>query len=234
MRLYDPVIGRSAGLFLSAALLLTACAPQKPVTAELAPRTLKAVNLEETVSLRDEVMLAYSLTSYDAAGKPVAVVNGAWGVQPIKKGEQLTLTNAAPIQLPLPRNGRVVASLVLIEVDDYAQAQQTLAQVRKVHNLVSAPAALLLTATELLTPLKYVTAGLAAAGVGFQLVDRLDNDDLLGQSSSELREADVRRTGQTSLRVPARFSGQNLRDSFEYELVYDLVLKSFKIQSRRQ
>ena len=46
-------------------LLLTSCAAPKSLTAELTPRSLRANNLEETISRRDEVMLAYSLVSYD-------------------------------------------------------------------------------------------------------------------------------------------------------------------------
>ncbi|RYF49226.1 MAG: hypothetical protein EOO39_45865, partial [Cytophagaceae bacterium] len=165
------------------------CTRQPALTAELTPRSLKAVNLEETLTRRDELMMAYSLTSYDAQNKAVAVVNGGWGVESVQKDQQLDLQATAPqgehnpakpINLVIPRNGRIVASLVLIEVDDYNQARQTMTKIQKVHNLIAVPAGLLLTATEVLTPLKYVSAGLVASGVGLQLLDKLDDDDLLG------------------------------------------------------
>ncbi|WP_460975266.1 putative periplasmic lipoprotein [Spirosoma knui] len=229
---------RSCLLCLIPMLAFVGCARQPALTAELAPRSLKAVNLEETVSRRDELMMAYSLTSYDAANKPVAVVNGGWGVETVQKGQTLDLQasgprQAQPIQLELPRNGKIVASLVLIEVDDYNRAKQLLEQVRKVHNLVSGPAAFLITATEVLTPLKYVAAGLAASGVGLKLVDQLDDDDLLGQSSMEIAEAQFRQKKQRFVRVPAIFTGQNLRDAFEYRLEYDITLKTVKIRPVR-
>ncbi|GAB3031912.1 hypothetical protein GCM10027185_36270 [Spirosoma pulveris] len=212
------------------------------LTAELMPRSVKAINLEETISRRDELMMAYSLTSYDAQNKAVAVVNGGWGIESIQQEQQLNLQTAAsgehspakPISLALPKNGRIVASLVLIEVDDYSQARQTMAKIQKIHNLIAVPAGLLLTATEMLTPLKYVSAGLVATGVGLQLLDKLDQDDLLGQSSVELREADIRKKKQQFIRVPAIFTGQNLKDSFDYRLEYDITLKSVKIQPVRQ
>lgn len=219
------------------------CTRQPALTAELTPRALKAVNLEETLSRRDELMMAYSLTSYDAKNKAVAVVNGGWGVESVQKDQQLDLQAASPqgehnpakpIGLALPRNGRIVASLVLIEVDDYNQALQTMAKIQKIHNLIALPAGLLLTATEVLTPLKYVSAGLVASGVGLQLLDKLDDDDLLGQSSVELREADIRQKNLRFIRVPAIFTGQKLKDSFEYRLEYDITLKSVKIRSVRQ
>lgn len=211
-----------------------ACAPQKPLTAELRPRSLQAINLEETLSGRDELMMAYSLISYDAQNRPVGVVNGGWGVASVQKGQQPDLRSAQPIRLDLPRNGRLVASLVLIEVDDYQRARQTLDQVRRIHNVVAGPAALALTATEVLTPLKYVAAGLAASGIGLQLLDQFDNDDLLGQSSVELREADLRHKKQRLLHVPVVFTGQNRHDHYEYQLSYDIGLRHVQMQPNRQ
>ena len=220
-------------------ILIIACTRQPVLTGELLPRSLKAVNLEETLSRRDELMMAYSLTSYDAQNKPVAVVNGGWGVVSVQKGQQLDLqtngeSRANPISLDLPRKGRIVASLVLIEVDNYDQAKQTLAKIQKIHNLVAVPMGLLLTATEVLTPLKYVSAGLVASGIGLQLVDKLDEDDVLGQSSVTLYEANVRQKKQRFMQVPAVFSGKNLNDSFAYQLQYDILFKSVKIRPVRQ
>ncbi|MVM37648.1 hypothetical protein GO730_08615 [Spirosoma sp. HMF3257] len=243
MRIYSLFLAFSLSLFICS------CAPQPTLTAELVPRSLRAVNLEETISRRDELMMAYSLTSYDAKNKPVAVVNGGWGVETVKKDEQLNLQTARassdasgstehspakPISLQLPRNGRIVASVVLIEVDDYIQARQTISKIQKIHNIVALPIGLLLTATEVLTPLKYVSAGLVASGIGLQLVDKLDEDDLLGQSSVDLREADLRQKKQRLVHVPAVFTGQNMKDAFDYRLEYDILLKTVKIQPIRQ
>ena len=221
-------------LFCLILILLTACARQPMLTAELVPRSLKAINLEETISRRDELMMAYSMTSYDAQNKPVAVVNGGWGIETVKKDQQVDMQSAQPIRLPLPRNGRIVASLVLIEVDDYNQASKMMEQIRRVQSLVSGPASLLLNATEVLTPLSYVAAGLAASGIGLKLVDQLDDDDLLGQSSVDLVESTLRQQKQRLVHVPAVFTGQKMNDSFEYQLSYDITLKTVKIQPARQ
>lgn len=210
-------------------LLLASCAAPRPLTAELKPNSLKANNLEETLSRRDEVMLAYSLVSYDASNKAVGVVNGGWGVQAMSKGTSANLTQAVPVRLPMPKNGRIVASMVLIEVDDYNKAAELVSRIQKVHTVISLPAGILLTGAEALTPLKYVAAGLTAAGMGLQFANQLDDDDVLGQSSVELTDAASRKSGKQLMRVPARFTGQHLRDSFDYELTYDLTLKNVKI-----
>jgi hypothetical protein len=189
---------------------------------------LTAVNLEETVSQRDEIMLAYSLATFDAQNKPAGVVNGGWGVEPVRKGQVIELQSgnkpAMPIEITVPSGGRVVASLVLVEVDAYDRAQQLVDQVKRVHNVVAGPASWLLTAAEVLTPLRYVSAGLAASGVGLKLVDHLDDDDLLGQSSVDLAETELRQNKQGYVRVPVIFTGRNLRDAYEYRLTYDIRL----------
>ncbi len=226
---------RYAFLLIALGLTGMGCARQQLLMAELQPRTLTALNLEETLSQRDEVMLAYSLTAYDAQNKATAVVNGAWGVETVKKGQVSTLPpNARPISLALPRRGRIVASIVLIEVDDYARAGELLNRIQKINNLVNVPAGLLLSATEVLTPLKYVTAGLLAAGLGLRLTDHFDTDDVLEQSSTELRDTDGLRSGQRLRHVPAEFSGQHLRDRYQYKLTYDVALKTVKLAPANQ
>ncbi|MEZ0538823.1 hypothetical protein [Fibrella arboris] len=215
-------------------LFLASCAAPRPLTAELRPNSLKANNLEETISRRDEVMLAYSLVSYDAQNKAVGVVNGGWGVQSMTKGTSADLTKSIPIRLPMPKNGRMVASMVLIEVDDYNQASELLGKIQRVNTVISVPAGILLAGAEALTPLKYVAAGLTAAGMGLQFANQLDDDDVLGQSSVELTDAAIRKSGKRIMRIPAHFTGQHLRDSFDYELTYDLSLKNVKIEPSGQ
>ncbi len=219
----------SAYAILFTSLLLASCAAPKSLTAELIPRSLRANNLEETISRRDEVMLAYSLVSYDNQNKAVGVINGGWGVESMKKGQSASLGQTIPVRLPLPRGGKIVASVVLVEVDDFKTASSLVTQIQKINNIVAVPAGMLLTATEVLTPLKYVTAGLTAAGLGLQFANQLDDDDVLGQSSVTIDEATWRKSGKQFMHIPARFTGQHLRDSFDYELTYDVALKTLKM-----
>ncbi|RRB06472.1 hypothetical protein [Larkinella rosea] len=150
---------------------------------------LKAVNLEETISRKDELMMTWSLTAFDSQNRLVGVASSAWGVEKVKKGAVLSFENQAPVQLAIPKGGKVVASLLLIEVDDYTQAQQFIKRIRDVNGWIQVPVGLFEIGSELLTPLKYVTTALTAAGLGIQLTDRLDKDDILGQSSVEVKDS---------------------------------------------
>lgn len=209
--------------------LFTSCARQESVRFQIT--TLKALDLEETLTGRDELMLAYTLTSFDAAGKAAGVSNGSWGIVEAKTRQLFPMADFQPIEIPFPKNGKVVASLVLIEVDDYAQAQKTLATIKKYHDFIKIPAALAELADVTLTPLKYLSLGLTMAGVGFQLTDRLDADDILGQSSTELTYRQARLS--PVVRVPLTFENKHLGTGFRYELAYDLTTNKMAVRPRR-
>lgn len=216
-------------IFCLTALLFTSCARQEVTRFQIT--TLKALDLEETLTRRDELMLAYTLTSFDAAGKAVGVSNGSWGIVEAKTGQVFPATDFQPIEIPLPKNGKVVASLVLIEVDDYAQAQKTLATIKKYHDFIRIPAALAELADVALTPLKYLSLGLTVAGVGFQLTDRLDADDILGESSTALTYQQARLS--PVVRVPLTFENKHLGTGFHYEMAYDLTTNKMALRTRR-
>ncbi len=210
-------------------LLFSSCARQESTRFQIT--TLQAVDLEETLTRHDELMLAYTLTSFDAIGKAVGVVNGSWGIVEARTGQVFPASDFKPIEIPFPKNGKVVASLVLVEVDDYAQAQKTLATIKKYHEFIKIPAALAELADVALTPLKYLSLGLTMAGVGFQLTDRLDGDDILGQSSTELTYRQARLS--PVVRVPLTFRSQHLGTGFHYEMAYDLSTGKMAVKPRR-
>ncbi len=209
-------------------LFLTSCARQMLTSMQIT--SLQAVDLEETLTLRDELMMAYSLTSFDATGNAVAVSNGSWGIVEAKTGQVFPEKDFQSIHIPLPKNGKVVATLALVEVDDYAKAQKTLTTIRKYHDFIKIPAALAELADVALTPLKYLSLGLSVAGAGFQLADRLDADDILGLNSTELSYQKA--LTNPALKVPLTFKDSHLKSSFHYELTYDLRTQMVKVDSR--
>lgn len=215
---------------LIALAILTACSTPQQTLTNLSITSLKALDLEEDLSKSDEIMMAYTLTSFDEKGKAVATVYGSWGIQETKKNQKFDEKAFKPLQLEIPKNGRVVASLVLIEVDDYEKARKTLDAIKRYHEIIKIPAGIAELADVTLTPLKYISIGLSAVGVGFQLVDRLDADDLLGQSKTELYYTKALTT--PVVHVPLKFTGKNLGSSYDYELAYDLRSKTVKVKSK--
>ena len=208
--------------------LFLSCQPAKRTLTRFQVTSLKALDLEETLTRADELLMAYTLTSFDASGKAVGVSSGSWGIQTTKKGQDFRESAFQPIEIPLPQNGKIVATVVLVEIDDYAQAQKTLTEIRRYHDFIRVPAALAELADVALTPLKYLSLALSATGVGFQLADRLDDDDLLGQNSTELSYQQAITT--PTVRVPLTFKETNLGSRYHYELSYDLRTRRVRLR----
>ncbi|GAB2788893.1 hypothetical protein GCM10027275_37270 [Rhabdobacter roseus] len=212
-----------------ALIFLCSCQASRQTVTSLQVTSLKALDLEE--NLTDELLMAYSLTSFDGSGRAVETVNGSWGIQETKKNQAFDEKAFVPIEIPLPKDGKVVASLVLVEIDDYEKARRTLNELRKYHDIIKVPAGLAELADVALTPLKYLSLGLSAAGVGFQLADRLDNDDVLGQHSTELSYQQALASPQRP--VPVTFKGTHLANTFHYELTYDLRSRTILMKPKR-
>jgi hypothetical protein len=219
---------RKSALFFCAHLrelfilfLLTACHPAK-LAATFQPTALQANDLEETLTRRDEIMLAYALSVYDAQNHLLDTRNGAWGVERVKTGQAFAADRFAPLTLPIPKGGRLVATLALMETEDYSKATELVGKIRQATGLAGG-AATLLQATELSTPLGYLLLSLQAAGFGFELARRFDADDVLGTDTFTLTP-DQLRTGPRRYTRPLRFRGRHLGQTYDYELTYDLRL----------
>jgi len=213
--------------FLALCGFLTACQPTR-LTAILQPNALKANDLEETLTRRDEVMLAYALSVYDSKNQLTDTRNGAWGVEKVKTGQQFGPERFKPLQLPIPKGGRLVATLALVEVEDYQQAQEWVGKIRKYSGLAGG-AATLLQLTELTSPLGYLLLSLQGAGLGFDLARRFDTDDVLGTDTFQL-SPDQLRSGPRRYIRPLTFRGRNGGQTYHYELSYDLTLGKMQLK----
>lgn len=205
--------------FLALLALLAACQPTL-LRATLRPTHLKANNLEETLTRRDEVMLAYALSAYDARDRLLATRNGAWGVESVRKGQQVGPERFVPIDLPLPKGGRLVATVALVEVEDYRRAQELVGKIRQLTGFAGG-AATLLQLTELTNPLGYLLLSLQAAGIGLNLVRQFDGDDVLGSDAFTLTPRQLR-TGPRRYHRQLRFQGRHGGERFEYEVRYEV------------
>ncbi|HEV7350135.1 hypothetical protein [Telluribacter sp.] len=222
---------KQAALAVMALAYMASCQASRQTLTSLQVTSLKALDLEETVSRSDELLMAYALTTIDAGGKAVETVNGSWGIQDTRQGQTFDEKTFQLIQIRIPKGGKLIASLVLVEVDDYDRARRTLTEIRKYHDIVKVPAGLAELADIALTPIKYLSLGLSAAGVAFQLADRLDNDDMLGQHSTELTYQKA--TATPLVQVPLQFRGGSLGTTFHYELAYDLRTSTVRVKPKR-
>jgi hypothetical protein len=186
-------------------------------------KSLKAINLEEEITLADEVVLTYSLTAVDENNKVVQVANGSWGVESMKAGQVVLGDKFKTIELKIPSKGRVLSSVVLTEIDDYVKAQNMVKKINEFGGLGKIPA-MFISLGELETPLAVVFASLQAAGIGLKAAEKFDQDDLLGQSTFDLNVSTIS-DKQKMYPVNLIFDGEHLKNKFKYELNYELKIR---------
>ncbi len=213
--------------FLILLAFLTACQPTK-LTATIQPKMLKANDLEETLTRRDEVMLAYALSVFDAKNQLIDTRNGAWGIEKVKTGQQFGPERFTPLSLPIPKGGRLVATLALIEVENYQQAQELVTKIRTYTGLAGG-AATLFQLTELTSPLGYLLLSLQGAGFGFDLAKRFDTDDVLGSETFQLSPQELK-SGPRQYVRPLTFRGRHAGQTYHYELSYDLTVGKINVK----
>ena len=221
---------------LTILLLFTSCKSTKSITDSKAKKStqlavfqvksLKAINLEEELTFADEVVLTYSLTAVDENNKVVQVANGSWGVESMKKGQIALEDKFKTIELQIPLKGKLLSSVVLTEVDDYQKAQTLVKKINEVGGLGKIPA-MFISLGELETPLAVVFASLQAAGIGLKAVEKFDQDDLLGQSTFELNVSTLSAT-QKLYPINLIFEGEHFKNTFKYELNYELKIVDSK------
>ncbi|MEA5458950.1 hypothetical protein VB796_07870 [Arcicella sp. LKC2W] len=189
-------------------------------------KSLKAVDLEEDLTFADEITLTYSLTAVDENNKVVQVANGSWGVESMKKGQIALEERFKAIELQIPIKGKVLASVILTEIEDYKKAQSTVKKINEFGGLGKIPT-LFIALGEYETPLAIVFASLQAAGIGLKAVEHFDQDDLLGQNTFDLSVKALSEK-QKIYPVNLTFEGEHLKNKFRYELTYELKVREKK------
>jgi hypothetical protein len=222
-------------LIFTIAFLFTSCKSTKPLATtqtqeikkdrviSLQVKSLKAIDLEEDLTLADEVVLTYSLTAVDENNKILEVANGSWGVESMKKGQIVLGDKFQPLLLNIPAKGKVISSVILMEIDDYQKAQNIVNKINTIGGLGKIPA-MFVSLGEYETPLAVVFASLQAAGIGLKAVDNYDKDDLLGQKKYDVYTSTLPQTPKT-YPVNLVFKGEHLKNTFHYELSYELTIK---------
>lgn len=220
---------------IGAVVLLTgmsSCSLLAPKTLTLQVNQLTALEIEERLSGQDELLMAYSLTSFDQDGKPLETRVQAWGVETAQKGTRFGAERFEPIALKVPPKGKVQADIALVEVDDYKGAQQLLNQVRQYTDILKLPAGLAELAEIPLAPLKFLSLGVSALGVTLQVAQQLDQDDVLGKHVHSIQSEQQPHNLELPMVVP--FKGSNFGNKYHYEVSYVLKVRKGNLPAARR
>ena len=203
--------------------ILSACKPTQFVST-LQPQSLKAIDLEETLTGADEIMLVYSLTAVSAQNQLIGTKNQVWGVEKITKNQTINHEKFIPVHLDVPANGQIQANVIVLEIENYQKAQQLIDKLRKANGLATIPM-MALEVGEAATPLRYVTLALSLIGESLKYANYIDTDDLLGEHQYLLDAEQLKKNG-FRLRIPVTFKDKHLAETYEYQLVYELTTQA--------
>lgn len=200
--------------------ILGACKPTQFV-ATLQPQSLKAIDLEETLTGADEILMVYSLTAVNAQNQLIDTKNQVWGVEKIIKNQVIGQAKFIPVHLDVPANGQIRANVIVLEIENYQKAQQLIDKLRKANGLATIPM-MALEVGEAATPLRYITLALSLIGESLKYANYIDTDDLLGEHQYLLDAKQFKKSG-FRLQIPVTFKDKHLAETYEYQLVYELT-----------
>lgn len=194
-------------------------APPRDRVLILAPTELNAVSIQESLTRYDELMMAWSVSVLNSKNQLVSTAHAAWGVQKTRKGDRFT--DFQPVKVVVPPESKIVATAVLMEIEDYSKAQRLVGQIRKYTGMAGSAAALL-EATEVTNPLGYLVMSLQAAGIALDHSDKLDPDDVLGTWNLDRRDSELVRG---TVNIPVRFQKSARFNRYRYDVKFRISVE---------
>lgn len=185
----------------------------------LMPAELTAISIQEKLTRYDELMLAYSVSVLNEKNELISTAHMAWGVQKARKGDRFDVFQ--PVKVEVPPGARMVATAVLMEIEDYSKAQKLVGQIRKYTGMAGSAAALL-EVGELTNPIGYLVMSLQAAGIALDHSDKLDANDVLGTWSLNRKEEELV-TGV--VHIPVRFEKSARFDNYRYDAKFRVSVR---------
>jgi hypothetical protein len=176
----------------------------------------------------DELTLVYALQAYDERGALVAVNTGYWGTRTIAEGSMIPAAEFDKISVRVPKDGKVLAALALLEIDDY-KGERRIAQVKSRTRVERQPSFMQATSfneDQHLAPLELITKALAVAGYRNFMSKHLTvstNDDL-GGTKKVMETTDLSRimSGGRAGQETVELDGSQVNENYFYVLKYDL------------
>ncbi len=193
-----------------------------PIITSLSINTLKANEIEEKISGADEILMTYSLFSFDENNQPINAQHGSFGVEKMTSGTNISPQKISPLSITLPSKGKIVASLVLMEIDDYEKAQKIIQKLTLANGLGQIPA-MFLQIGEAATPLKYLSWAIMGADASVKGLKYFDGNDILGQFKTELQIENLK-IGQ-NITIPIKFNDKNYLNHYDYEINLSIGIK---------
>lgn len=153
---------------------------EKPRTVSLELISIKAYDIQEILSIHDELWLEYNLVAIKE-GKILRAETTSRYVGKIKQGQTIALDSIPALHIQLNRGEQLGLQLAVWELDDYSKDLKLLNQVNHWGGVLQVPL-MLVEWSSISNPLSWFLWGTRLGAVGLNYWSTQDGRDLLGVS----------------------------------------------------
>lgn len=190
---------------------------------DLVLQSLIAHDIQENLTLYDELFITYSLTVIEK-DSVVKATHGTHYLGKVKKGAHLNLDSIPGLRLEVNEGQKLGIQIALWEIDDYSKSQKFLSKVSFVSGALQIPMAFIEWSSAF-NPLGWFLWGTRLSSMGLDFLASLDKDDLLGISEVVWSWDDLPLYNRPRIKRVHWKGKDSAINSFHYEFVYEIKVK---------
>ena len=187
---------------------------------DLKLHTLFAHDIQENLTLRDELFVTYSLSVIDR-DSVLKAAHGTRYLGKVKKGGRLNLDSLPSLHVALKEGQKLGLQIALWEIDDYSKSQIFLHKVNLFNGALQIPFSFVEWSSAS-NPIAWFLWGTRLSSIGLDFLASLDHDDLLGISETVYAWADLPLHNRSKIKQVQWKGKSSSVNSFHYEFTYEI------------
>jgi hypothetical protein len=203
--------------------LLTQKVLLKSKQIDLKLQSLIAHDIQENLTLHDELLITYSLIVVEQ-DSVVKAVHGTHYLGKVKKGAKMSLDSIPSLRLDVKEGQKLGIQIALWEIDDYSKSQNFLNKVSSYSEALQIPLAFVEWSSAS-NPLGWFLWGTRLSSIGLDFLATLDQDDLLGISEVVWTWEDLSILNRSRFKRIDYKGKDSAINSFHYEFGYEIKVK---------
>jgi len=190
---------------------------------DLKLQALTAHDIQENLTLHDELLISYSLIVVEK-DSVVKAARGTHYLGNVKKGAKISLDTLKVLRVELQEGQKIGIQLALWEIDDYTKSQKFLNKVSNYSDALRIPIAFM-EWSSVTNPLGWFLWGTRLSSMGLSFLATLDQDDLMGISEVTWTWDDLTLLNRPKFKR-IHWKGKDSKlNSFHYEFGYEIMVK---------
>ena len=190
----------------------------KPRQIQLQLASFTANDIQENLSLHDEIWVEYNLVAVQS-GKIIRKETGSRFLGKIKQGAKLDLDSIPPLKITINPGEQLGVQVSLWELDDYSNDIKLLNQVNHWGGMLQVPL-MILEWSALSNPVSWFMWGARIGGVGLNYWAKQNGRDLIGVSELQWDWLGLPKGNATRFKSGNWKGGSSRLNAFQYAYAY--------------